>query len=117
VLSGKDRYLTESCKRLIYFDIAMQVTVVLKVKESKFLQVLREGKVTMLKSEIAHGYTSMKDKDEFDYTLKEFIQQLKHDSMQSEFRQKADSDYRVLGYNSISSDNNDEEEEEENDPP
>jgi hypothetical protein len=53
VLSGKNRNLTKSRKRLVYFDISMQITVILKEKESKFLQVLREGKVTMEKAKIA----------------------------------------------------------------
>ena len=52
----------------------MQITVILKEKESKFLQVLREEKATMEKAEIAYGYTSIKEKDEFEYTLREFIQ-------------------------------------------
>ena len=74
VLLGKNRNLTESRKRLVYFDISMQITVILKEKESKFLQVLREGKATMEKEKIAYGYTSIKEKDEFEYTLREFIQ-------------------------------------------
>ena len=81
MLSGKDRNLTESRKRLVYFDISMQITVILKVKESKFLQVLRERKTTMEKAEISYGYTSIKEKDEFEYTLREFIQQIKMDMM------------------------------------
>ena len=72
MLSRKDINLTESHKRLVYFDISMQITVILK-KESKFLQVLREGKATMEKEKIAYGYTSIKEKDEFEYTLREFI--------------------------------------------
>ena len=68
----------------------------------------------MEKAEITYG--SIKEKDEFEYTLREFIQQIKMDNMQKELKKKANYDYRVLGYNSISPDTNDEEEDEE-DPP
>ena len=70
----------------------------------------------MEKAEIAYGYTSIKEKDEFDYTLREFIQQIKMDNMQKELKKKAEYDYRMLGYNFVSPDTNDEEEDEE-DPP
>ena len=93
----------------------MQITVILK-KESKFLQVRREGKATMKKAEIAYGYTSIKGKDEFQYTLKEFIQQIKMDNIQKELKKKAEYDYRMLGYKFVYSYTNDEEEDEE-DPP
>ena len=116
MLSGKNRNLTESRKRLVYFDISMQITVILKEKESKFLQVLREGKATTEKEKIAYGYTSIKEKDEFEYTLREFIQQIKMDNIQKELKKKAEYDYRMLGYKFVSSHTNDEEEDEE-DPP
>ena len=59
----------------------MQITVILKEKESKFLQVLREGKAIVEKEEISYGYTSIKEKDEFEYTLRKFIQQIKMDNI------------------------------------
>ena len=116
VLLRKDRNLTESHKRLLYFDISMQITVILKEKERKFLQVLREGKATMEKEKIAYGYTSIKEKDEFEYTLREFIQQIKMDNMQKELKKKVEYDYRMLGYKFVSPDTNDEKEDKE-DPP
>ena len=116
VLSDKDKNLTESRERLIYFDISMQITMILKEKENKFLQVLREGKATMEKAEIAQGYTSIKEKDKFEYTLREFIEQIKMDNMQKELKKKAEYDYMMLGYNFVSPDTNDEEEDKE-DPP
>ena len=37
--------------------------------------------------------------------------------MEKELKKKAEYDYRVLGYNSVSLDTNDEEEDDEEDPP
>ena len=61
-------------------------------------------------------YTSIKEKDEFEYTLREFIQQIKMDNMQKELKKKVEYDYKMLGYNFVSPNTNDEEEDEE-DPP
>ena len=90
--------------------------MILKEKESKFLQVLREGKATREKEEIAYGYTSIKEKDEFEYTLREFIQQIKMDNIQKELKKNVEYDYRMLRYKFVSLHTNDEEEDEE-DPP
>ena len=62
--------------------------MILKEKESKLLRVLREVKATMEKAEISYGYTSIKEKDEFEYTLREFIQQIKMDNIQKELKKE-----------------------------
>lgn len=51
------RTLNEFNKRLTYFLVAMQVTIIVEISNAKFMNLLGDGIVTMNKKEIRYGHT------------------------------------------------------------
>lgn len=54
--------------------------MVLKLKVDNFVKLMDDGKVEPSKKDVAYGYTTVKAKvarDEFDITLREFLEQIK----------------------------------------
>lgn len=54
---NRDRMLTESLRRLICYDVDVQVTLVMRFASKKFERFIEEGYVQVYLSELSYGYT------------------------------------------------------------
>lgn len=80
IFNSRARRLTESLQRLIYCNISMQVSVILKLKEEEFLNPLQDVKEEVHRKDISYSHTSYKTTrgdEDFDITLTQFLKLIK----------------------------------------